>query len=300
MIAGDRPRIIGWTVVAMIAFAANSVLCRWALDRTAIDPAAFTGIRLAAGAVMLWLCLRAGRRTGGGVWRGFWPGSWPGSWAGAAALSAYAAAFSFAYVGLPAASGALLLFGAVQVTMIAAGLIRGERLRPLQWLGIMLAAGGLVALLAPGVQIPDQGAQAPDPIAAVLMLASGAAWGAYSLIGRRSRDPLATTAGNFMRSLPLAVLLLVPALLRMEIDLQGVALAVASGAVASGLGYAVWYAVLPALGAAQAASVQLSVPVIAALGGTMLLGEAITWHLVVVSVAVLGGIALVIRPAARG
>ncbi|WP_372012817.1 DMT family transporter [Tistrella mobilis] len=292
MIAGDRPRIIGWTVVAMIAFAANSVLCRWALDRTTIDPAAFTGIRLAAGAVMLWLCLRAGRRTGGGVW----PGSWPGSWAGAAALSAYAAAFSFAYVGLPAASGALLLFGAVQVTMIAAGLIRGERLRPLQWLGIMLAAGGLVALLAPGAQIQ----QAPDPIAAVLMLASGAAWGAYSLIGRRSRDPLATTAGNFMRSLPLAVLLLVPALLRMEIDLQGVALAVASGAVASGLGYAVWYAVLPALGAAQAASVQLSVPVIAALGGTMLLGEAITWHLVVVSVAVLGGIALVIRPAARG
>lgn len=292
MIAGDRPRIIGWTVVAMIAFAANSVLCRWALDRTAIDPAAFTGIRLAAGAVMLWLCLRAGRRTGGGVW----PGSWPGSWAGAAALSAYAAAFSFAYVRLPAASGALLLFGAVQVTMIAAGLIRGERLRPLQWLGIVLAAGGLVALLAPGAQIT----QAPDPVAAVLMLASGAAWGAYSLIGRRSRDPLAITAGNFMRSLPLAVLLLVPTLLRMEIDLQGVALAVASGAVASGLGYAVWYAVLPALGAAQAASVQLSVPVIAALGGTVLLGEAITWHLVVVSVAVLGGIALVIRPAARG
>lgn len=222
--------------------------------------------------------------------------AWPGSWAGAAALSAYAAAFSFAYVGLPAASGALLLFGAVQVTMIAAGLIRGERLRPLQWLGIVLAAGGLVALLAPGAQIP----QAPDPIAAVLMLASGAAWGAYSLIGRRSRDPLATTAGNFMRSLPLAVLLLVPALLRMEIDPQGLALAVASGALASGLGYAVWYAVLPALGAAQAASVQLSVPVIAALGGTVLLGEAITWHLVVVSVAVLGGIALVIRPAARG
>lgn len=296
MIAGDRPRIIGWTVVAMIAFAANSVLCRWALDRTAIDPAAFTGIRLAAGAVMLWLCLRAGRRTGGSVGPASWPGSWPGSWVGAAALSAYAAAFSFAYVRLPAASGALLLFGAVQVTMIAAGLIRGERLRPLQWLGIVLAAGGLVALLAPGAQIP----QAPDPIAAVLMLASGAAWGAYSLIGRRSRDPLATTAGNFMRSLPLAVLLLVPALLRMEIDLLGVALAVASGAVASGLGYAVWYAVLPALGAAQAASVQLSVPVIAALGGTVLLGEAITWHLVVVSVAVLGGIALVIRPAARG
>ncbi|AFK56581.1 DMT family transporter [Tistrella mobilis] len=296
MIAGDRPRIIGWTVVAMIAFAANSVLCRWALDRTAIDPAAFTGLRLAAGAVMLWLCLRAGRRTGGGVR----PGPWPGSWAGAAALSAYAAAFSFAYVGLPAASGALLLFGAVQVTMIAAGLIRGERLRPLQWLGIALAAGGLVALLAPKTQIPDQGAQAPDPVAAALMLASGAAWGVYSLIGRRSRDPLATTAGNFMRSLPLAVLLLVPALLRMEIDPQGVALAVASGALASGLGYAVWYAVLPALGAAQAASVQLSVPVIAALGGTVLLGEAITWHLVVVSVAVLGGIALVIRPAARG
>ncbi|WP_372088246.1 DMT family transporter (plasmid) [Tistrella mobilis] len=295
MIAGDRPRIIGWTVVAMIAFAANSVLCRWALDRTAIDPAAFTGIRLAAGAAMLWLCLRvgrgslrAGRRTGASAW--------PGSWVGAAALSVYAAAFSFAYVGLPAASGALLLFGAVQVTMIAAGLIRGERLRPLQWLGIALAAGGLVALLAPGAQIP----QAPDPVAAVLMLASGAAWGAYSLIGRRSRDPLATTAGNFMRSLPLAVLLLVPALLRMEIDPQGVALAVASGALASGLGYAVWYAVLPALGAAQAASVQLSVPVIAALGGTLLLGEAITWHLVVVSLAVLGGIALVIRPAARG
>lgn len=290
MIAGDRSRIIGWTVVAMIAFAANSVLCRWALDRTAIDPAAFTGIRLASGAAMLWLCLRAGRPVARVA----------GSWAGAAALSAYAAAFSFAYVALPAASGALLLFGAVQVTMITAGLIRGERLRRLQWLGIALAAGGLVALLAPEAQAPDPGGPAPDPVAAALMLASGAAWGAYSLIGRRSRDPLATTAGNFIRSLPLALLLLVPALLRMEIDPAGMALALASGAVASGLGYAVWYAVLPALGAAQAASVQLSVPVIAALGGTLLLGEAITWHLVAVAVAVLGGIALVIRPAARG
>lgn len=277
------------TVLAMLAFAANSILCRLALTQTAIDPAGFTLVRIASGAASLWLIARATGHAKAGA----------GSWGGAAALLAYAAAFSFAYLTMTAGTGALLLFGAVQATMILAGLYRGERLVPLQWGGLALALGGLALLLAPGLS-------APDPLGALLMLAAGAAWGIYSLLGRASRDPIATTAGNFLRAVPMAAVLALAAALAgplsgggLRWDQGGLVYAVLSGALASGVGYSIWYAALPALTAARAASVQLSVPVITALVAVLALGERITPVLALSSVAVLGGIALVILAKSR-
>lgn len=291
------------TLLAMLAFAANSILCRLALTQTAIDPASFTLVRIASGAASLWLIARAtGHGPTGegkqGRGRGRWGG---GSWIGAAALLAYAVAFSFAYLTMTAGTGALLLFGAVQATMILAGLYRGERLSPMQWGGLGLALGGLGLLLAPGLS-------PPDPLGALLMVAAGVAWGVYSLLGRSSRDPIATTAGNFLRAAPMAA---VVALLSSAIgaasgggarwDAGGLVYGLLSGALASGVGYAIWYAALPALTAARAASVQLSVPVITAIAAVLALGERITLPLAIASAAVLGGIALVIagkrRPA---
>ena len=265
------------TAVAMIAFAANSLLCRLALRDTAIDAASFTTIRIAAGALMLWAIvrLRRGRGRAGG------------DWVSAAALFAYAAGFSFAYLSLDAGTGALLLFGAVQATMIGYGLARGERLAPVAIAGLVLAGGGLIGLLLPGLS-------APPLVGAVLMAGAGVAWGIYSLRGRGGGDPAAATAGNFVRAVPLAALLSVLSLAGARVDAAGAAFAAASGALASGLGYAIWYAALPGLRATSAASVQLSVPVIAALGGDLLLGEAPTLLLVLASIAILGGIAMVI------
>lgn len=261
----------------MLAFAANSLLCRLALRAEHIDAASFTTIRLAAGALVLWLIVRL---------RGGMPAA-AGSWASALALFAYAAAFSFAYLTLPASAGALLLFGAVQATMIGYGLWRGERLDAVQWGGLVLACAGLVGLLLPGLSAPPLGG-------ALLMALAGVAWGVYSLRGRGGGEPTAATAGNFLRALPFAAVLSLAALPGAAFDGAGVAYAVASGALASGLGYAIWYAALPGLKAAQAASVQLSVPVIAALAAAVLLDEAIDLRLVLASVGVLGGIALVI------
>jgi drug/metabolite transporter (DMT)-like permease len=266
-------RAFALTLLAMVAFAANSLLCRLALRTTAIDPATFTAIRLVGGAALLWSLVGVqGRRP-------------RGTWSSALALFAYAAAFSFAYVKLPAGTGALLLFGAVQVTMHAYGLWTGERLSARQTGGLLLALAGLVGLLLPGLTAPPLGS-------AVAMLCAGIAWGVYSLRGRKGGDPTAATAGNFVRSVPLALLLVLVAARPVELDRAGVGYAIASGALASGLGYAVWYAVLPSLRASTAASVQLSVPVIAALGGVLLLAEPITLRLVFGSAAVLGGIAL--------
>lgn len=281
------------TLLAMLAFAANSILCRLALTQTDIDPAGFTLVRIASGAASLWLIAHATGHAKAGA----------GSWRGAAALLAYAAAFSFAYLTMTAGTGALLLFGAVQATMILVGLYRGERLVPLQWGGLALALGGLALLLAPGLS-------APDPLGALLMMAAGTAWGVYSLLGRTSRDPIATTAGNFLRAAPMAaVLALLAALVGPLVggpmgggvrwDQGGLVYAVLSGALASGVGYSIWYAALPALTAARAASVQLSVPVITALVAVLALGERITPVLALSSVAVLGGIALVIVGKAR-
>jgi drug/metabolite transporter (DMT)-like permease len=265
------------TAVTMLAFAANSVLCRLALSQTAIDPAGFTLVRIVSGAVVLYLLANlSGKRKGIG-----------GSWKGAAALVVYAVAFSLAYVTLPAGTGALLLFGAVQATMIATGLVKGELLSPGQWVGLAVALAGLVTLVAPGVS-------APPPLGAALMALSGVGWGVYSLLGRGTADPVAATAGNFLRAVPLALIPVVVMAGRLNPDPQGILYAVLSGSLASGCGYILWYSVLPKLSAAQGASVQLSVPVIAALAGTALMGEALTFRLGIASVAVLGGIALVI------
>jgi drug/metabolite transporter (DMT)-like permease len=262
----------------MIAFAANSILCRLALETTPIDPASFTAIRLVSGTATLWLIVRI--RTGGKALAG--------SWAQAFSLFAYAAAFSFAYVSLSAGTGALILFGAVQATMILYGLLRGERFTPLQTAGLLLALGGLVALLLPG-------ATAPHWAGATLMTVAGIAWGAYSLMGRASTRPIETTAGNFVRAAAFGGLLSAVSLGMFAWDARGAMLAMLSGAVASGLGYAIWYTVLPALRATHAATVQLSVPVIAAIGGVLLLGERLSLRLVLCSVAILGGIALVLH-----
>ncbi len=279
MVAADRAgQLLILTSLTMIAFAANSILCRLALETTPIDPASFTVIRLVSGAATLWLIVRV--RTGGKAVAG--------SWASAFSLFAYAAAFSFAYVSLSAGTGALILFGAVQATMILYGLLRGERFTPLQTAGLLLALGGLVALLLPG-------ATAPHWAGATLMAIAGIAWGAYSLMGRASTHPIETTAGNFLRAAVFAALLSAVSLGLFAWDARGAWLAVLSGAVASGLGYAIWYTVLPALRATHAATVQLSVPVIAAIGGVLLLDERLSLRLVLCSVAILGGIALVLH-----
>lgn len=286
---GARPaseRSLGATIalatIAMFAFAANSVLCRMALAETGIEPSLFTLTRIGAGAAMLWAIASASGRSG----------SIGGSWAGALALFAYAAAFSFAYVSLSVGAGALLLFGAVQATMIATGVIRGERPTGRQWLGLALALVGLLVLLAPGVS-------APAPLGAALMLGAGAAWGAYSLLGRRSGDPLVATAGNFLRAVPMAAILAAPMAAHGAHPALGIVYATLSGALASGVGYAIWYAAIPGFTAAQAASVQLSVPVLTGLGGALLLGEPLTLRLTLACAAVIGGIALVIASRSR-
>jgi drug/metabolite transporter (DMT)-like permease len=274
-------RIFGLTSLAMLAFAGNSLLCRLALKHTSIDAASFTAIRLVSGAVMLLLIVKLRHKTVVGR----------GNWLSAFALFAYAAGFSFAYVSLSAATGALLLFGAVQATMIGHGLWVGERLRGLQLLGLLLAFGGMVGLLLPGLA-------APPLVGSVLMLAAGVAWGVYSLRGKGAGDPTGVTAGNFMRAVPMAVGLSLLVLIHPDryasMDATGFYYALASGALTSGIGYAIWYTALPALKATQAATVQLSVPVIAALGGIVFLGESLTLRLMLASIAILGGIALVI------
>ena len=270
-------RIIILTSLAMIAFAGNSLLCRVALKHTRIDPASFTTIRLISGAIMLWLVVRTSHRAHSGS----------GNWMSAFALFVYAAGFSFAYVSLPAASGALLLFGAVQATMIGRGIWTGERFQKLQLAGLLLALGGLVGLLLPGLS-------APPLFGSLLMLGAGVAWGIYSLRGKGAGDPTNVTAGNFLRAVPISAALSITMFNNISLDSAGVWYAISSGALASGIGYAIWYTAVPALKATNAATVQLSVPVIAAVGGIVFLAEPITLRLTVASAAILGGIALVI------
>jgi len=276
-------RTIVLTAVAMLAFAANSLLCRLALQRQGIDPASFGSIRLVSGAITLALVVQLRARP---------PSAARADWLAAVMLFAYVAFFSFAYLSLSAGTGALILFGAVQLTMLGAGLGSGERFGPVAWLGFVLAAGGLVYLVLPGVAAP--------PLAgAVLMAVAGVAWGVYSLRGRGVADPLAATSRNFLRAVPLALALSVVFVARAHADATGIALAVASGALTSGIGYVVWYAALARLSAMQAATVQLSVPLLAAFGGVLLLSEAITPRLAAASVAILGGIAIVLSQKSR-
>lgn len=267
------PRTALLTAVAMSAFAGNSLLCRIALRDTSVDAASFTAVRLLSGAVVLVLLLR---RRGSPI---------AGSYRSALVLFCYAAAFSFAYLKLQAGTGALLQFGAVQLGMLGVGIRRGERLTPRGLLGLLLALGGLVVLLLPGASAPPVGA-------ALLMLLAGLSWAAYSLLGKGVPDPLATSAGNFLRAVPLALGLAVVCLPQRDWDGLGLAYAVLSGALTSGVGYAIWYAALRGLGALQASTVQLSVPVLAALAGAVVLDESLTLRLALTSVAVLAGVAL--------
>jgi drug/metabolite transporter (DMT)-like permease len=272
-----KPRVFILTLLAMIAFASNSLLCRAALRDTTIDPASFTFVRIFSGAVALWLILNLRRSTSSNA----------GNWISAFALFAYAAAFSFAYVDLSAGTGALLLFGAVQATMILWGFRKGERLDLIQIAGLVAAVVGLVVLVFPGLS-------APPFVGSALMLCAGVAWGVYSLRGKASVNAIAATTGNFLRAVPFALLVSIIGIRSIRLDSLGLTYAVISGAITSGVGYVIWYAALPNLKAATAASVQLSVPVIAATGGILLLSEPITLRYVIASIAVLGGIFLVI------
>lgn len=262
----------------MCAFAANSLLCRAALAEPLIDAASFTTVRLISGALVLFLLTL--RRA---------PGlpETPRDWLAAAMLFLYAVTFSFAYLSLSAGAGALILFGAVQITMLAAGLRGGERFPPAAWVGLALAVAGVAYLVAPGVR-------APSPLGALLMATAGVAWGVYSLRGRGSQNPLGATARNFITSVPFAAVLVLVTVGSSHSTTRGLLLAAASGAVTSGLGYVVWYAALRDLAATRAAVVQLSVPVIAAAGGLLFLAEPITLRLALSAAAVLGGIALVL------
>lgn len=270
-------RVAALTLLAMVAFAANSLLCRMALGPQTVDAASFTTVRLVSGALTLWIIVLLTRKAGNGTLRGDWPS--------AAMLFTYAVTFSFAYLTLTTGTGALILFGSVQVTMWVVALWRGERPHPLAWVGLVAAFSGLVYLVSPGIT-------APSPGGAALMGLAGVAWGVYSLRGRGSADPLADTAGNFLRSVPLTLVLSLLLLNRFAGSGEGLLWAVLSGALASGVGYTIWYAALPHLTATRAATVQLSVPVIAAAAGTLVLAETVSMRLVIASVLILGGIGL--------
>lgn len=284
-LATSRPRLstLAFTAAAMLAFAANSLLCRLALLQGGIDPASFGAVRIVSGAIALALIVRW--RAGGAKEAG-------GDWLSAAMLFAYVALFSFAYLSLAAGTGALILFGAVQLTMFGAALRAGERFAPLACAGLAVAALGLVYLVLPGVS-------APPIVGAVLMALAGVAWGVYSLRGRGALDPLGATAGNFLRAAPMAPVLWLPFIGIAHADVGGILLAVASGAITSGVGYALWYTALRELSAMRAATVQLSVPVITAFGAVLFLAEPLSLRLGLASVAILGGIALVLAGRAK-
>jgi drug/metabolite transporter (DMT)-like permease len=275
-------RTILLTAAAMVAFAANSVLARLAFATAGAEPLSYTGIRLAAGAITLALLLALRRQS-------LRPA---GSWTGAAALFGYAILFSIAYILLGAGMGALILFASVQIGILGWAIYKGDRPGAIEWLGFFVAFAGLVYLVSPGVV-------APHPLGALLMLAAGLCWAAYTLIGRGSVSPLADTAGNFIRSSPIAAVMIVAGAMTHGVSPGAALYAVASGALASGIGYAVWYAVLPTLSRTRAAIVQLTVPAIAAAGGVVFIGEALSLRLVVATVAIVGGVALALVTASR-
>lgn len=277
-----RTTTIAYASLAMIAFAGNSLLCRAALQYAEIDASTFTLVRIVSGAIMLGLLVRGrGLRS-----------SKTGGWLPALALFGYAATFSYAYLGMSAATGALILFGAVQATMIGHAICTGERFGRRQFAGFILAFSGFVALLLPG-------ATAPQWLPALSMTVAGVFWGAYSLAGRTVGDPLLATASNFARAVVPAAALCLLTISSMRADAAGLAYAVASGALSSGIGYAIWYVAVRQLRASSAAIVQLSVPFIAMLGGAALLGEKLTPQLVIASTMLIGGITVALLSGQR-
>lgn len=270
-------KVVFLTMSAMVFFAANSLLCRIALTQTAIDPASFTFVRIVSGALALWLIAWV---RGAGLRH-------HGNWVSAGSLFVYCAAFSLAYLALTAATGALILFGMVQITMISHGLWSGERPSVRQVAGLAVAFGGLCWLVLPGLS-------APPLWGSLLMMVAGVAWGWYSIRGKGAVNPTFATAGNFVRAVPFAVGFGILAFPWLSLDVAGVMYGITSGAITSGLGYAVWYTALGGLSSTQASTAQLTVPAIAASGGAIFLTEPITWHLIVSSIAILGGAAVVI------
>jgi drug/metabolite transporter (DMT)-like permease len=270
-------RLFLWTGLAMLAFAGNSVLTRFGVGQLGMDAVVFAVIRLAAGAVMLAVLVMWRR----GAW---WPG-WRGRAGGVFGLLVYLFGFSYAYVDLATGVGALILFGMVQVTMFGGAVLAREVVPVPRWAGALMAFGGLVWLVSPFGQ-----AVALWP--AVLMAAAGIGWGIYSLAGRGARDPVLATAANFCLALPIAGLALLLQVDAAGMNTLGVTVALVSGAVTSGLGYALWYAVVPQLGAARAGVAQLSVPILAAVAGAVWLGEALDLQFAIAAGVVLGGVAL--------
>ena len=266
------------TAVAMIAFASNSILCRLALAPGAIDAVTFTAVRLVSGAAtLLLIAFSTGRANRRGA----------GNWMSGAMLFVYAICFSLAYVDLSIATGALILFCAVQLTMIIPAIATGERPQPLQWFGLMVALGGFIYLVSPGLE-------APSPLGSVLMTVSGVAWGVYSLRGRGGADPISATTDNFVRAVPFVLIMAAVMHRGAHLSTRGVILAVVSGALTSGIGYVIWYAALRGLTATRAATVQLTGPVIAALGGVLFMSEAVSLRLMIATAAMLGGMGLVL------
>jgi drug/metabolite transporter (DMT)-like permease len=318
-------RLVVGTVVAMLAFAGNSVLCRLALEQGSIDPASFTSLRLLSGALMLSILLVSipklmAQKTAfadNGTdklalnisdeldpaelnvnEKSLNPEAFittstrlfslrQSSWAGGLSLFVYAAGFSFAYITLPAGTGALILFATVQITMLSYALVKGARFSFGQWFGFAVALVGLVYLFLPGIS-------APPLLGALLMVAAGIAWGVYSILGKRVINPSQSTAENFIRASIITLLLSLIFIDSMSISIQGLLFAVASGAITSGIGYAIWYAVIPLLKAASSASLQLTVPVIATVGGVIWLGEEVSVRVALASISILGGVAMVI------
>ena len=268
-----------FTMFALVAFAANSVLCRLALGEKAIDAASFTSIRLLSGALVLMGILRFSNREKHPPTKGSWPAT--------LMLFSYALTFSFAYITLDAATGSLILFSSVQITMLLLSMVAGNRLQGFEWLGVTVAFAGFLYLVLPGLTTPSA-------IGFSLMTVAGISWAIYTLKGRESASPLSDTAYNFARTIPLVIVLIALTIQRAKLSPEGVLLATVSGGLTSGIGYTVWYLALGGLTATQAAVVQLSVPVIAALGGVIFLAEQVSLRLVLSAVLILGGILMVI------
>lgn len=279
VISNNVLKTMSFTGLALIAFAANSVLCRLALGDAAIDAASFTAIRLLSGVCVLWLILVLKKQNSQAVSKG--------SWRASIMLFVYAITFSYAYISLDTGTGALILFGSVQITMIVCSLLSGARLHLTEWFGVAAAFAGFLYLILPGVT-------APSISGFLLMSCAGIAWGFYTLLGRGSENPLGDTAFNFFRTVPFVLALLLFTFQSAHYSSAGIILAVLSGGIASGIGYTLWYMALRGLSVTQAAVFQLSVPVIAALGGIVFVSEVVTARLMVSSTLILGGILLVV------